>query len=228
MTLANRITLARIALTFVFLGFLVAGSLWPRWPGLVLWSRALAWALYLIATSTDWIDGFIARRTNTVSSFGAMADPLADKLLVASAFIAFVGIKELAVPAWAVFLIVAREFLILGLRSLAAVRGVTLRAERWGKWKMGIQSVCVVLILTLLLLSTIVRKHPAIHAPYLSQDAAWELLRRTARWPHHLTILAAVSAWLSGGWYLWHYRELLASSWETTDGGGQGTGGRGQ
>ena len=214
MTLANQITIARIFLTFVFLAFLVAGQVAPHVPGLLLWSRTMAWALYLIATSTDWIDGFIARRTNTISSFGAMADPLADKLLVASAFIAFVGIKELSVPAWAVYLIVAREFLIMGMRSLAAVRGVTLRAERWGKWKMGIQSVCVVLILTLLVVWTILRRQPLLARPYISPASALRLLQVTAEWPHYLTILAAISAWASGAWYAWHYRDLLNASME--------------
>jgi len=208
MTLANRITLARIGLTFVFLGLLAVPT---------LGSRLMAWALYLLATSTDWVDGFVARRTGTTSRFGALADPLADKLLVASAFIAFLGFRDLQVPPWGVFLIVAREFLIMGLRSLAAARGLTLRAERWGKWKMGIQSVCVVLILTLLLFQTALKKRPRIFQPHLSSAAASELLQASNSWPYYLTILAAVSAWTSGAWYLWRYRELLILSWESSE-----------
>ena len=145
-------------------------------------------------------------------------DPtLADKLLVASAFIAFIGIKELGVPAWAVFLIVAREFLIMGMRSLAAVRGVTLRAEVWGKWKMGIQSVSVVLILTLLVIWTILRRQPLLARPYINPEQALLLLRATASWPHYLTVLAAVSAWASGAWYMWRYKDLLSAALEAGD-----------
>lgn len=205
MTLANRITLARIGLTFVFLALLVLPS---------FWSRVAAFLLYLLATSTDWVDGFIARRTGTESAFGAMADPLADKLLVAAAFIVFLGIKDLGVPAWAVFLIVAREFLIMGLRSLAAVRGTTLRAERWGKWKMGIQSACVCLILLVLVVRTALRKFPFTLKPYHGTWRAWEIDQFIASWPWTLTIVAAVSALASGVWYLWRYRDLLTSSWE--------------
>jgi len=203
MTLANRITLLRMGLTLVFLGLLVLP---------MLWSRLAAFLLYLLATSTDWVDGFIARRTGTTTRFGAMADPLADKLLVAAAFIVFLGIRELHVPAWAVFLIVAREFLIMGLRSLAAVHGVALRAERWGKWKMGIQSVCVALILLVLVLTTAIRRHPFTMQSWLAPVRGWDLQLALEPLPWWLTVVAAVSAWLSGAWYVWHYRDLLKSS----------------
>lgn len=68
------------------------------------WARLVATLIFIIAASTDWVDGKIARETNTITPFGAIVDPFVDKILVAAAFFAFVGIKELDVPIWAVFL----------------------------------------------------------------------------------------------------------------------------
>src|SRR5258706_9385431 len=131
MTLANQLTLARACL-----GIVTFACLWADEP----YYYPIALLLYVLGTITDWIDGYIARKTHSVSPFGAIADPIADKVLVIGALIAFLRIHQLRIPNWAVFLIVVRELVVGGLRTLAAIQGKILSAEQWGKWKMGVQS----------------------------------------------------------------------------------------
>jgi len=101
--------------------------------------------IFLLATLTDVLDGIIARRNNLVTVTGAMLDPIADKLLMAGAFISLV---ELGVaPAWMVFLIVAREFAITGLRMIALERGIPISANWWGKAKTTAQVIAVSLLI---------------------------------------------------------------------------------
>src|SRR5579863_5505852 len=126
--------MARFALAGLFFVFVVD----PQ-----LWSRVFAAVLFSAAGLTDWVDGWIARKTRTTSAFGAFADPLADKLLVVAALVAFLDVRELGIPAWVIFLTIARELIIGSLRSLAGVRGTVLAADRWGKWKMGVQTGCI-------------------------------------------------------------------------------------
>src|SRR5471032_92619 len=111
MNLPNKLTLSRLVLTVVFL---VALFLRSRIP----FSETIALLLFSIASLTDYFDGKIARRDKLITNFGILMDPLADKILVCSAFIAFVG--ERWIPAWMAVVIVARELAITGLRLLAA------------------------------------------------------------------------------------------------------------
>jgi CDP-diacylglycerol--glycerol-3-phosphate 3-phosphatidyltransferase len=106
---------------------------------------ALAIAIFLIASFTDILDGQIARRRNQVSNFGKLLDPIADKLLISAALIVLVE-KHLA-PAWAVVIILGREFIITGLRSVAATEGIIIQARNIGKIKMWAQSIAVVALL---------------------------------------------------------------------------------
>ena len=106
---------------------------------------AFAIAIFLIASFTDILDGHIARRRNQVSNFGKLLDPIADKLLVSAALIVLVE-KHLA-PAWAVVVIVGREFIITGLRSVAATEGIIIQARNLGKIKMWAQCVAIVALL---------------------------------------------------------------------------------
>src|SRR5688572_8525879 len=93
------------------------------------WTRLYALGIFIIASLTDWYDGKIARETGTVTVVGTFLDPLVDKMLIAAALIGFVEMRELHIPAWMVVLIIGREFLITGLRSLAAAKGLVLGAE---------------------------------------------------------------------------------------------------
>jgi CDP-diacylglycerol---glycerol-3-phosphate 3-phosphatidyltransferase len=108
-------------------------------------SYAFAIAIFLIASFTDILDGHIARRRNQVSNFGKLLDPIADKLLVSAALIVLVE-KHLA-PAWAVVIILGREFIITGLRSVAATEGIVIQAKNLGKIKMWAQCVAIVALL---------------------------------------------------------------------------------
>lgn len=142
MNLPNYLTLARI----IIVPLLVVVLLTPfaeDWFGIS--SYALAIAIFLIASFTDILDGHLARRRNQVSKMGALLDPIADKLLVSAALIVLVE-KHLA-PAWTVVVILGREFIVTGLRSVAAAEGIVISAQAVGKVKMWAQCVAIVALL---------------------------------------------------------------------------------
>ena len=131
-TLPNALTLMRIVLVPLILVIMLT-----RLQGL----EFLVLSLFWLASITDWLDGYLARRRGQMSSLGAMLDPLADKILVSSIFIAFVEIG--LAPAWMVTIIVARELSITGLRSMAATQAFIMHARHLGKAKMVFQIVCI-------------------------------------------------------------------------------------
>jgi len=120
-TTANKITLARIALIPVFLILLYTGFRFP------------AFVIYVVACSTDWVDGYVARRYNQVSDFGKFVDPLADKMLVLAAMCYFVENGQMS--GWAAFLVLFREFAVSGLRLVAVGKGKVIAAAFSGKVK---------------------------------------------------------------------------------------------
>lgn len=136
MNLPNQLTILRVLLIPIFLIFLFISN------GIF---RVLPLIIFIGAAITDAIDGYIARRDNLITDFGKFMDPLADKLLTASAFIAFVQLGYLS--SWIVVLIIAREFIISGFRTLAASKGVTIAANAWGKVKTIFQMVLIIVIL---------------------------------------------------------------------------------
>jgi CDP-diacylglycerol--glycerol-3-phosphate 3-phosphatidyltransferase len=136
MNLPNQLTLGRLVLT---LGFL--GAFFSNLPG----AESIALALFVVASITDHFDGKIARRYGLITNFGILMDPLVDKILVCSAFIAFVG--RGLMPAWMVVIIVTRELTITGLRLLAASKNIVLAAERFGKHKTATQMVAIISVL---------------------------------------------------------------------------------
>ena len=103
----------------------------------------LACGVFLAASLTDVLDGYLARRRAEVTTLGMLLDPVADKLLIAAAFVTLVQFNPRVVPAWMVVIIVGREFLVSGLRSIAASEGVALQPSGLGKLKMGLQTLCV-------------------------------------------------------------------------------------
>jgi CDP-diacylglycerol--glycerol-3-phosphate 3-phosphatidyltransferase len=140
--LPNYLTLARI----IIVPLLVVVLLTPvadQWLGIS--GYAIAIGVFLIASFTDILDGHLARRRNQVSNLGKLLDPIADKLLVSAALIVLVE-KHLA-PSWAVVIIIGREFIITGLRSVAAVEGIIIQAQNIGKIKMWAQCVAIVALL---------------------------------------------------------------------------------
>jgi len=101
--------------------------------------------IFIVASVTDWVDGYLARRRRQVTTLGQLLDPLADKLLISAAFISLVELQ--LAPAWMVVIIVGRELAVTGLRAVAKDRNVTIPASALGKYKMGAQVITVVLLI---------------------------------------------------------------------------------
>ncbi|AXA35471.1 MAG: CDP-diacylglycerol--glycerol-3-phosphate 3-phosphatidyltransferase [Candidatus Hydrogenedentota bacterium] len=138
MNLANKLTVGRILLIPLIVGFLQVENLSNNLK-FVLCGRMAALVLFIVASVTDMLDGYLARRYSMITNFGRLMDPLADKLLTMAAFVCFVEIRgpnNLPVfPAWAIVLILAREFLVTGLRALALEHGRVIQADHLGKHK---------------------------------------------------------------------------------------------
>lgn len=132
MNLPNKLTLLRVILIPFFLYFIDE-------------NKYIALAIFIVASLTDLLDGKIARKYNLVTNFGKFMDPLADKLLVCSALIIYV--EKGVLPAWAVIIIIAREFIISGFRLVAADKGVVIAASYWGKWKTVVQIILIILLI---------------------------------------------------------------------------------
>lgn len=146
-TPANIVTLIRICLVPVFV--LAILSPWPEWvglPGITMEAKCvIAAGIFILISCTDWIDGYLARSRGEVTDFGKFMDPLADKILVTAALIALV---ELAVlPGWPVLIILAREFIVSGIRMVAASKGTVIAASWYGKAKTVFQIIAIVLFL---------------------------------------------------------------------------------
>lgn len=144
-TPANIITLVRICLVPVFV--LAILSPWPQWIGLSWISdemkSLIAAGVFIIISCTDWIDGYLARSRNEVTDFGKFMDPLADKILVAAALLALVELSVL--PSWPVLIILVREFIVSGIRMIAATKGEVIAASWYGKAKTVFQIIAIVL-----------------------------------------------------------------------------------
>ena len=140
MNLPNSITLSRIAAIPLFLWVLSSYS--PvKTPGM---QEILAAGLFILASITDGLDGYLARRRGQITTVGILLDPLADKLMVSAAYIVLVAYVPDIVPPWIAVLVIGREFLVSGLRSIAAAEGFTIEASEIGKLKTVIQIVSVV------------------------------------------------------------------------------------
>lgn len=139
MNLPNKLTILRVMMIPFFVFSLLAYD--GTNPGL----RYVAAVIFVAASLTDLLDGKIARKYNLVTNFGKFMDPLADKLLVCSALICMVELKQL--PAWMVIVIISREFIISGFRLVASDKGVVIAASYWGKWKTTFQMIGVVLLI---------------------------------------------------------------------------------
>ena len=138
MNTPNKLTIARVIMIPFFVAFLmydIAGSA-GKWVAL---------AIFIIASLTDTLDGYLARKYHLVTNFGKFMDPLADKLLVCSAMIALVGMNRLA--SWIAIIIIAREFIISGFRLIASDNGVVIAASYWGKFKTNFQMFMIIMLI---------------------------------------------------------------------------------
>ena len=133
MNLPNKLTMLRV----IMIPFFVLVLLVDKIP----YHNYIAVAIFILASLTDLLDGKIARARNLVTNFGKFMDPLADKLLVCSAFICFIELSK--VPTWMVLIIIAREFVISGFRLVAADNGVVIAASMWGKYKTAFSMVTI-------------------------------------------------------------------------------------
>lgn len=192
MNLPNKLTSSRFLLTVAFLAVIFSE---------VPYHETFALLLFSAASLTDYFDGKIARRDKLITNFGILMDPLADKILVCSAFIAFVGRGW--IPAWMVVIIVARELAITGLRLLAASKNVVLAAEGYGKHKTISQIVAIISILVLTSylqwggFGRLVFGFPLFgHKPWVVEFTAFSI------W------VAVGLTFISGGLYLWRNRAL--------------------
>jgi CDP-diacylglycerol---glycerol-3-phosphate 3-phosphatidyltransferase len=190
MTLPNKLTVSRLLLTIFFL----AAANWH-----FHYNDTVALFLFAVASLTDYFDGEIARRRNMITNFGILMDPLADKILICSAFISFTG--RGLMPAWMVAVIVARELAITGLRLLAAAQQKILAAEGFGKHKTVSQIVTIVAIL-------VQQSYPEWGGSTEQVFQGWEpLLAEVAKW---ITVILTLS---SGVLYLWRNRAIYQTDY---------------
>ena len=136
MNIPNLLTIGRMMLVPFFMVALLMNT-----QG----TRLAATVIFIIASMTDWLDGYLARKNNQITNFGKIMDPLADKVLTAAAMICLVQLGD--VPAWVVVLILFREYAITGLRSVAAAEGVVIAASIWGKVKTTVQMIALILLM---------------------------------------------------------------------------------
>jgi CDP-diacylglycerol--glycerol-3-phosphate 3-phosphatidyltransferase len=193
MNLPNKLTASRFLLTVLFLWALFSPF---------RYNDTLALFFFCFAGVTDFLDGRIARSRNLITNFGKLMDPLADKIMTCSAFIAFVAMPETHVKVWMVVIIVARELAITGLRLIAASKNLVLAAEGFGKHKTISQIVAIIAILT-------VRAYPQWGGAGKAVFGFEVLGRPWADGFAFIAIWIAVGLTiLSGSIYLWKNREI--------------------
>ena len=138
MNLPSKLTIGRIIIIPFFVFTLLRSNTSDT-------MKIIALILFLLASITDLLDGYLARARNEITSFGKFADPIADKLMVCSALICFVQLGSL--PAWIAIIVVCREIIISGIRLVAVEKGVVIAASVWGKLKTDCQVVCCILLI---------------------------------------------------------------------------------
>ncbi len=190
MNIANKLTVLRVFLIFIFMFFLFFHNPWAKYGALLI---------FLVAALTDYYDGKIARETNSVTKFGILIDPLADKMLISAAFISFVEMG--IIPAWMVVIVIGREFAIMGLRTLAASEGKILAAERLGKHKTISQFSIIIVILSFIALKNTLSFLLKGLAPYLE---SWLKISINV-----FMLVVVFLTVISGLNYIWRNRKLL-------------------
>lgn len=191
MNLPNIITLSRVPLMFV-----IVWLMYQRWFG----AASLAFWLFIVAAVGDWLDGYLARKYNLVSTFGKLMDALTDKIMVIGLMVAFLDLE--IIPVLWVLLTLCREFLVSGMRMVAAAKGVVVAADKAGKTKTLVQLIAIGFLLFVPMLLT-------DWARFLS---GWdvglysEIIHKIGL---GLFIIGTALAVSSGSAYLWRYRGLL-------------------
>lgn len=190
MNIANRLTMLRIFLTFVFMFFLFCHGFWAKLTALIL---------FIIAALSDYFDGKIAKKFNLITDFGRLMDPIADKILVIAAFAAFVQMQ--IIEAWMFVIIISRELLITSLRFFALSKGKVLSAAKAGKHKTVSQMVVIFFILGFIVLKETM-------LTFFTWNPDWEKF-----FSQGIYVLMLVTVGLtlySGLSYLWDNRKIVA------------------
>lgn len=185
MNMPNQLTVARLVATALFVIVLATEI-----PGRFWWASSI----FAVAAFTDFLDGWLARRLHLVTDFGKLIDPLADKVLMTAGFVCLIPIG--LVPAWVAVVILTREFLVTGLRTLAAGKGIVLAAERLGKWKTVMQIVTILYLL-------------------VGSASGWDIGNVAQAWSlggHVLLGLATMLTVVSGLGYCWNNRHLFSEN----------------
>lgn len=189
MNTANKLTMLRIVLTFVFMFFLFIHG---------LWAKVLSLAIFIFAALSDFFDGRIAHKKNMVTDFGKLMDPIADKILVLAAFTAFVQMQ--LIDAWMFVIIVSREILITSLRLFALNKGKVLSAAKAGKHKTVSQMTVIFFILGFIVLKEVM-------LAFFTWNPAWETFSRNSI--YILMLLTVGLTLYSGLYYLWENRKII-------------------
>ncbi|MFC1658256.1 CDP-diacylglycerol--glycerol-3-phosphate 3-phosphatidyltransferase [Candidatus Omnitrophota bacterium] len=190
MNLANRLTISRIVLTFVFMFFLFCKG---------LTAKSIAFLIFSLAALSDYFDGKIAKQKNIISDFGKFMDPVADKILILAAFAAFVQMH--LIEAWVLVIIIARELLITSLRLFALNKGRILAASKSGKQKTAFQMFVIFSILGFLLLKEVMLR-------FFTWNPAWEKFFNQGV---YILMWFVVGLTLySGISYVWENRRVIA------------------
>ena len=195
MNIANKLTMLRIVLSFVFVFFLS----FPFKGAWMLWAKVFSLVIFIIAALSDFFDGLIAHKRNMVTDFGRLMDPIADKILVLAAFIAFVQMQ--LIDTWMVVIIVSREILITSLRLFALNKGKVLSAARAGKHKTFSQMIAIFYILGFIVLKEAILS-------FSTWNPDWEKFFRSSIYV--LMVLTVGLTLYSGLYYLWENRKIIA------------------
>ncbi|MDD4953708.1 MAG: CDP-diacylglycerol--glycerol-3-phosphate 3-phosphatidyltransferase [Candidatus Omnitrophica bacterium] len=189
MNTANKLTVARILLTFVFMFFLFCHG---------FWAKVISLVIFIVAALSDFFDGMIAQKRNMVTDFGKLMDPIADKILVLAAFASFVQMQ--LIDAWMFVIIVFREILITSLRLFALNKGKVLSATRAGKHKTLFQMLMIFAILSFIILKE-------AKLAYFTWDPDGERLFRQGI--YFLMLFTVGLTLYSGLSYLWENRKII-------------------
>jgi|TARA_Y100000739_G_C20322540_1_gene335030 CDP-diacylglycerol--glycerol-3-phosphate 3-phosphatidyltransferase len=196
MNLPNQLTIGRLFLTALFVAVMSIPDQLLKSVHLLDYRITIATLFFLIASLTDFLDGYIARKLNLVTDFGKLMDPLVDKILTSAVFI--ILSKENMIPAWITITIISREFLVTGLRLLASNQGKVLSADSLGKWKTTSQIIVASYFLTILGSNEPILKY----LEFINQPMFGDLL-----------IIICTTITIVSGWsYLSKNRELVKTS----------------
>lgn len=191
MNVANRITMLRIVLTIVFMVFML-------WWEKIWWTKALSLVIFTIAALSDFVDGAIAKKRNMVTDFGKLMDPIADKILVLSAFAVFLQLR--IINAWMFMIIISREILITSLRLFALNKGKVLSASRAGKHKTVSQMVVIFFILGFIVFQEVMKR-------FFTWNPNWDNFFN--RGVFILMFITVCFTLYSGFSYLWSNRKII-------------------